>query len=169
MKEKYMNCPFCGSSNIKYFEALTREMFLKKYGSKAAEELTWYEKEDYNLYNDCDEEEYEHLYKDFLEEEKKEGRFGICIDCGQEFREFVNPKLDEKIKSMTKIPVEEYMEAISKEISSFPMEVNGKMIKEVLGYLFTEKFEHKKFYYKELLDDDIKAIQDLKDRVNLKI
>lgn len=30
-KKKYTKCPFCGSTNIEYFEALTKSMHEKKY------------------------------------------------------------------------------------------------------------------------------------------
>ncbi|MDE6241771.1 MAG: hypothetical protein K2M08_05035 [Anaeroplasmataceae bacterium] len=153
-KKKYTCCPFCGSQDILYFDTLTKEMFDKKYGNKTDEELTWYEKKDRDLYLEYDEEE----VAAFLKDDKKEGRSGVCKTCGMEFREFVNPKLDARIKSMTKIPIEEYLDTMSKELASLPTDSNEIPLKELLLDAIKLDNEHKKFYYKEIMEEEIKNL-----------
>lgn len=164
-KKKYTCCPFCGSKEILYFDTLTKEMFDEKYGNKTDEELTWYEKQDRDLYLDYDEEE----VASFLKDEKKEGRSGICKSCGMEFREFVNPKLDAKIKSMTRIPIEEYFDIMSKELALLPTDSNEIPFKDLLLIMIKLENEHKKFYYKEQMEEEIKNLARVSEHIKKNI
>ena len=75
-----------------------------------------------------------------------------------EFREFVNPKLDAKIKSMTRIPIEEYLDTMSKVVASLPTDANEIPLKDLLLDAIKLDNEHKKFYYKEQMDEEIKNL-----------
>ncbi len=152
-KEKYTSCPFCGSSDIVYFDALTKAMFQERYGNKKEEELAWYEKLNRDLYMEysCD------VYASLLKEQKREGRAGICKSCGMEFREFIQPELDEKIKSLKRIPIEEYIQTMTQKIESLSKD-SGNPFDQVLLYAVLKRVEHKKFWFKERMEEEIEYL-----------
>lgn len=148
-KRKYESCPWCDSKNIIYIDVYSKEY------------------PEHNPYLGYPEEELKKEYS----RQKQDGRLGVCLSCNMEFREYIDPKMDNFILNATRISIEEYRKRIEEKILTVPTDSKAYPFVDMLRAACFEKTKHLKVYFQEALEEDLKGIDifiELSEQIKLK-